>query len=192
MMSQDPSSTIAPLISTASVVALVLAARLNRGKKRILIPDYRRGVLFVDGTFVKVLEPGSYRVAASKQQVTIVDMRPQPILLERVFFQDALKNQGVISVAVDLLVQDPHLSATMTRDQVKDGVAILRDQLRTVLSQQIADLRPEAPAKLADAIAAAANNELRKIGMRITATEVTEFWSAPMPTSTFSAPATVQ
>jgi flagellar basal body-associated protein FliL len=192
MMSQDLSSTIAPLVTTVSIVVFFATARLNRGKKSILIPDYRRGVLFVDGIFVKVLEPGSHRVSGSKEQITIVDMRPQPILLERVFFQDAIKNQGVVSVAVDLLVQDPHLAATMARDQVKDGLAILRDQLRTVLSQQIADLRPEVPAKLAEAIAAAANDELRKVGMRVAGTEVTELWSAPLPTSAFNAPVTVQ
>jgi flagellar basal body-associated protein FliL len=192
MMAQDPASTIVPMITTASIVYFFVAARLNRGKKRIYITDYSRGVLFVNGAFVKVLEPGSYRISGSKQQVTIVDMRPQPILLERVFFQDALQNQGVISLTVDLLVQDPHLAATMTRDQVKDAVAILRDQLRTVLSQEIADLRPEAPAKLAEAFTKAVNNELRKMGMRVTGTEVTELWSAPLQTPAFTAPVTVQ
>jgi hypothetical protein len=148
MSSQDPSATIG-LITFTSVVIVIVMARVNRGKKRILIPDYRRGVLFVNGAFVKVLEPGSYRVSALKQQLTIVDMRPQPIVLERIFFQDALKNQGVVSLALNLLVQDPHLAATTTRDQIRDGLAILRDQLRTVLSQQIADLQPETAAKLA-------------------------------------------
>ena len=192
MQSQDPSAAITPLLTFTTVVVMLAMARFNRGKKRILIPDYRRGVLFENGSFVKVLEPGSYRVSGSKQQITIVDMRPQPFLLERIGFQDAVKNQGVVSLGVDLRVQDPHLAATATRDQIKDALAILRDQLRTVLSQQISDLRPEAPAKLAETIAAAANKELRKIGMRAAGTEVTEFWCAPTPTAAFSAPTTVQ
>src|ERR1700687_6024646 len=100
MSSQDPSATIG-LITFTSVVIVIVMARVNRGKKRILIPDYRRGVLFVNGAFVKVLEPGSYPVSALKQQLTIVDMRPQPIVLERIFFQDALKNQGVVSLALN-------------------------------------------------------------------------------------------
>jgi flagellar basal body-associated protein FliL len=192
MPSQDPTAAISPLLTFTTVVVVLALARLNRGKKRMVIPDYRRGVLFKDGSFVKVLEPGSYRVATQKQQLTIIDMRPQPYLLERIGFQDALKNQGVISLGVDFLVQDPHLAATATRDQIKDALAILRDQMRTVLSQQVSDLSPEGPAKLAETIAAAANKELRKIGMRAAGTEVTEFWCAPTPTTAFSAPTTVQ
>jgi hypothetical protein len=154
MPSQDPTAAISPLLTFTTVVVVLALARLNRGKKRMVIPDYRRGVLFKDGSFVKVLEPGSYRVAT--------------------------------------LVQDPHLAATATRDQIKDALAILRDQMRTVLSQQISDLSPGGPAKLAETIAAAANKELRKIGMRAAGTEVTEFWCAPTPTTAFSAPTTVQ
>jgi SPFH domain / Band 7 family len=188
----DVTPAITSSITAVSVVLVIILSRMNRGTKRILIPDYRRGVLFVNGAFVKVLEAGSYRVSAPKQQLTIIDMRPQPILMERVLFQDALKNQGVVSLAVEVLVRDPHLAATSTRDQVKDAIAIVRDQLRVVLSQQIIELRDDTRTKLAASVAAAANTELQRIGMRVDSAEITELYCAPSPAHSFRAPETVQ
>jgi hypothetical protein len=191
-MSADVAPAITSAVTAVSICLVVVLSRMNRGTKRILIPDYRRGVLFVDGAFVKVLEAGSYRLSAPKQQLTIIDMRPQPLLIERVFFQDALKNQGVISLAVNVLVADPHLAATSTRDQIKDTVAILRDQLRLILSQQIIELRDDTRAKLGATVADAANKELQRIGMRVADAEITELYCAAPAAPTFRAPETIQ
>src|SRR4029077_9395024 len=131
VMTQDFFVNSGSFISLVSVIALTILSQSRRGKKRILITDYRRGVRFVGGVFSGVLEPGSYLFDARKEQITIMDMRPQPILLERLTFQDALKQQGVVSLATEFVVRDPQLAATALRDQIKDCYLLARNAIRT-------------------------------------------------------------
>src|SRR5262249_48668336 len=113
----------------------------NKGmkRKRVMITDYKKGVRFVNGVFRDVVGPGSYVVKEPKQQIKIVDMRPQPVLMERHFFQDALNHTSVISVAMELRVVDPYLATTKLRDDVKDALPMLRNAMRQALASVAAD-----------------------------------------------------
>jgi hypothetical protein len=175
-MPQDQFVGIFSLMAVVSVLAGTFLRQRNVGKKRILITDYRRGVHFVKGSFKSVLGPGSYRYDPRNEQLTIVDMRPQPILIERLAFQDALRQEAVISVGTELLVRDPRLAATALRDQVKDSYVIVRDTLRTVVAKQMALSRENSPA-VAESITKAVNTELAKVGMAVSEIELTELWS---------------
>jgi hypothetical protein len=173
----DP-NTVAPLIYPIAIIVMVILARRAAQRKRLVITDFRRGVHFVGGVFTGILDAGSYTFDPRKEQITIVDMRPQPLLIERVSFQDALSRQGVISIATDLLVRDPQLSSTALRDQVKDAYILARDAARTAMSKQII---PDAGdvAALTQTLTAAIRAELAKVGMDISDMEVTELWSSP-------------
>jgi hypothetical protein len=177
-MTQDFFVSSGSFISLVSVITLTILSQSRRGKKHILITDYRRGVRFVGGVFSGVLEPGSYSFDARKEQITIMDMRPQPILMERLTFQDALKQQGVVSLATEFVVRDPQRAATALRDQVKDCYLLARNAIRTVMSQQIiANVSDLAAAN--EVITKAVRTELLEVGMDISNTEVTELWLNP-------------
>lgn len=163
----------------------------NRRKKRILLTDYRSGVHFVNGTFREVLGPGSYRYDERNEQITVMDLRPQPILIERLTFQDALRQEGIISVGADLLVRDPRLAATALRDQIKDAYVMVRDMVRTTMSKQIA-ASAEDPSTVADAITNAVNTELAKVGMGVSDMEITELVSQSPAPQTNPGSATIQ
>jgi SPFH domain/Band 7 family protein len=153
----------------------------NRRKKRILLTDYRRGVHFVNGTFQEVLGPGSYRYDERNEQIAVMDLRPQPILIERLTFQDALRHEGIISVGTELLVRDPRLAATALRDQIKDAYVMVRDTIRTAMSKQIA-ASPEETSSVTKAITEAVNAELAKVGIAVSEIEITELVSlSPQP-----------
>jgi hypothetical protein len=188
-MTQNDFVNISSAVSAVSVLTVFVLARRKRGKKRILITDYRRGVRFVGGVFVDVLGAGSHTYDPRKEQVTIVDMRPQPIVIERLVFQDALRHQGLISLGAELLVRDPHLAATALRDQVKDSYILARDTVRNAISQQIVSGRDSLGA-VSEAITKAVRAELGKVGMGISEIEITELWSssntAPQQTSSGS------
>jgi hypothetical protein len=177
-MTQDFFVNSASFISVVSVITLTILSQSRRGKKRILITDYRRGVRFVGGVFTSILEPGSYSFDARKEQITMMDMRPQPVLMERLTFQDALQHQGVVSLGTEFVVRDPQLAATALRDQIKDAYLLARNTIRTTMSQQIianaADL-----ASVNETLTKAIRAELLKVGMDISNTEVTELWLSP-------------
>lgn len=172
-MPQDFGSMSSSII-IAIWVFLISAFYERKWTKRLVITDFCRGVRFVGGAFSAVLEPGSYTYNSRKEQITVVDMRPQPILIERLAFEDGIKQSGVISVAAQLSVCDPQVAATVLRDQIKDALILTRDAISMALSQQfIAD--GENLIDMTGGLAVAADTGLNKVGMRISGLEITEF-----------------
>jgi flagellar basal body-associated protein FliL len=166
-----------PVVIVSAALVLLAQRILGSKKPRIFIPDYQRGVRFADGAFGRVLDPGSYQPGAKDEQTTIVDMRPLPVVVERVLYQDAIQTPSVISIAAEVLVEDPVTATTKLKNFANDSVAIIRDQLRNTVSKRIADSAPEVRSKLQDELASALNSELRKFGVGVRNVEVTELWS---------------
>lgn len=169
---------ILSLLIVATVAVCILVRRLRR-VKHIFIPDYKRGVRFVKGSFANVLGPGSYQPLTRKEQIEIVDMRPQPIILDRVSYRDAWQNESFLSVGAQVLVCDAHLATTMLKDQINDSIPIIRDTLRSVVSGGIADGSSEFRNKTAADIAEGVNAKLDRVGMKISDLEIIELWSRP-------------
>ena len=176
-LAQDTSAAITSGVMGAVVALLVTIGRLNRGKKRILITDYRRGVRFVGGVFAGILEPGIHRFDTRKEQITLVDMRPQPIVIERLAFQGAVGSPGVISIGTELFIRDPHLAATTLREEIKDAYVIVRDTVRAVAARQVIGGIGDNVSTVADGVTQATNEALGKFGMGVSPVEVTELWA---------------
>lgn len=155
----------------------ILILRLMPKSTRAFITDYQRGLRFVKGSFVDVKGPGSYRSRKSGNEITVVDMRPQPFLIERLFYQDGLQNPAVVSIGAELVVTDPYAAVTMVKDRFNDSVSIVRDALRIQLGRSVTDSNLEGRKNLAEKLTTEANAELSKIGMAIQNAEVTELWS---------------
>ncbi|MFZ0635503.1 MAG: SPFH domain-containing protein [Candidatus Acidiferrales bacterium] len=162
-----------------AALALYVLAMFLRKTQRIFIPEYQRGVRFVKGSFANVLGPGSYRPFTANEQIVVVDMRPQPIILEKISYRDALQNQSFLSIGAEMQVCDAHLAATTLKDQITDSLPAVRDTLRQVVSRGIADRSPEFRSKTAADIMQAVNAELTRFGMKISNVEILELWSHP-------------
>jgi hypothetical protein len=189
MMNQDQLSGLLFFVLVA-VSAYMFRVRV-RNRKRIVITDFRRGVHFVGGVFKAVLGPGSYTYNARREQITIVDMRAQPIVIERLPFQDVLRHEGVISIGTELLVREPHLAATALRDQVKDSFAIVRETIRRVMTTQVAANHENSEA-VGEAIKVAVNADLANVGIGVSEIEVTELWSPLSPPQSLRAAEIIQ
>lgn len=74
----------------------------------VLIYEYQRGVLFADGRFRRVLEPGTYRIYPfTRRRIVIVDLRQTT---ETIANQKLLTRDGLpvaLTVAVDYRIADP-------------------------------------------------------------------------------------
>jgi len=180
-MSADDIWAVAFLLG---IVVLLSLRIYGRRTVRVFITDYQRGVRFVDGTFRDLLGPGSYRSNCNREQVTVVDMRPQPVVLERIFYQDAFSAPSVISIAAELSVGDPYRATSQLKDPIRDSLDLIREQLRGIATQSIAGIEQETRHKSAHAIAAALNSDLNECGMRVANLEITELWSRSVPPQT--------
>jgi hypothetical protein len=148
-------------------------------KKRIVITEFKRGVRSSAGREGEVLLPGCYSYNPKKETILDVDMRPQPILVERLICQDALNRKVVISVATELSVLDPVEASTRLKDQINDTVPIVWDTLREVLSKRAADVAGDGLAAVAHDVTQSLNIKLYKLGMKASPVEITEKWVDP-------------
>lgn len=161
------------------VTGLVVVNYLFRLRKvpRTYLTDYMRGVRFVKGAFAQVLGPGGHQPLTRHEHIEVVDMRPAPFLLESISYRDALQSDSVISIGGELLVDDPYLAATSLKNRVSDSLPIVRQALRGAVSRKITDRTQEFRMRVAEAVTAAANEELHRVGMKVSSVEITEVFS---------------
>jgi hypothetical protein len=147
----------------------------------VYVSDYQRGVRFVQGSYANILGPGCYKLFSRNDQIVIVDMRSQPIMLDRIVYRDAWQNESFLSIGAELLVCEPRLSVSKLKNQVNDSLNIVRDSVRLVASRGIADRSSASRDKMAIEITQAVNAELSPVGMKISSLEIIELWSRPGP-----------
>ncbi|PYV77615.1 MAG: hypothetical protein DMG96_10590 [Acidobacteria bacterium] len=128
--------------------------------------DYQKGVRFSKGAFRDVLGAGCCVIDTVKEQIVIMDLRPRPVLLERLPYQDALQNPSLIRVAGELLIQDAYLAATKLKDPVNDTFPTVREALLAVVTQRITDVTVEGRHKVLDSIIQSVTSSWRRSGSK--------------------------
>jgi hypothetical protein len=83
----------------------------------------------------------------------------------------------VISIGAELRIADPCEAITKLKNLVNDSIAIIRDELRSIVSKRIADPTLDARGKMSADIAEQLNLHLGKFGVRVENVEITELWS---------------
>lgn len=164
-------------------VARLVARATRSRKKRVTIMDYRRGVRSAGGKMGEVLSPGCYSYDTRKETILVVDMRPQPVLIERLFCRDALNRKVVISAATELSVLDAVKASTRLRDQIRDTAPIISDTLREVVSRRAIDVAGDGHVAIAQDVTRSVNSKLCELGMKVSSVEITERWVDPDPAS---------
>jgi regulator of protease activity HflC (stomatin/prohibitin superfamily) len=172
-------AVIAAVSASVTICILALVGRWKKNRRRVTITDYQRGVHFIGGRVAKVLPPGNYRFKAAKETILPVDLRPQPIVIERLLYRDGLNRPAVISIATELLVWDPEVAVTRLKDPAGDAYNMVVGALREFVSHRAPGAGSAARAVAAQELTAALNAELGKIGMKVNPVEITEAWAAP-------------
>jgi hypothetical protein len=167
-------------ITTISLAVLSVWTRRNKAKKRVIVLEFQRGVKFENGAFCAVLEPGSYRIDSKKEQITIVDMRPLPILIEQCSFQDSHQQAAYLSIAAELVVVEPRAVTRESKNHVNDAVLALREVIRQVGSACDASGLHSRRVDLEHELLERSRKELARLGLTINQLAVTDTSSARM------------
>jgi len=168
-------------ITTISLAVLSIWTRRNKAKKRLIVLEFQRGVKFENGAFRAVLEPGSYRIDPKKEQITIVDMRPLPIVMEQCSFQDSHQLAAYLSVAAELVVVDPRAVTKESKNHVNDAVLAIREVIRQVGPGYDASGLNSRRAEIERELLERSREELARLGLTINQLTVTATSSAGMP-----------
>jgi uncharacterized membrane protein YqiK len=164
------------------VVVIVVVVRLNAKRGRQTILDYQRGIRFEGGKFQEILGPGCHRFHPTKEQITLVDLRNQPIIVERFFYPDSAGENACVSISAGIQIADVHRAIIECNDHVNEAVVLIRNVLRGRLSAKRAvearcnrrDCEQEIKTHMA--------GELERIGLALTSLEITEV-SSPVTNS---------
>ena len=128
-------SSLALLVGIVLLVFITAQAILRVFKlKRLAIFDYQRGVLYRDGVFVRVLEPGGHWTSARKQIVS-VDMRRQLMQLpgQEILTTDSISLK--VSAVIDYAITDPALSIHATGNLSVLLYSLAQQALRASVSE---------------------------------------------------------
>src|ERR1039457_4030913 len=131
------SSDISGMLSFLCFISAVVFALILRRTKLTHISDYQAGLRFRDSTSFRVLGPGSYRVFAQRNPITVADMRPHVFLLERLMFQDMMRANAVISVGGTVVICDPQLALTTMKNVADDSLVVVREGLVQTVTHSI-------------------------------------------------------
>lgn len=154
---------------------------LRAGKKHVLLTDFKRGLRSTNGKFCEVKPLGSHYYNPKKETLLVVDMRPQPVLIDRLFCRDALNRKAVVSIATELSVVDPVEAASRLRNDVRDTVPMISATLREVISKRAIDVEGLDHTTMAYELTQAVNSKLCQLGMKVSSLEIIEKWVDPNP-----------
>jgi regulator of protease activity HflC (stomatin/prohibitin superfamily) len=143
-------------------------------RRNFTVMEYERGLLYVDGRFVRLLEPGRYSFWRwENAQVTKVSLRQMSEVLTGQEILTSDKVEVRVSVIVQYIVSDPPLainSVESYRDSLHQEVQLaLRQAITARTIEQLLEARAEMGDELLTSISPAAlvyGVTVRRIGVR--------------------------
>jgi uncharacterized membrane protein YqiK len=156
------------------VVLLVIVARLTARSQRQIILDYQRGIRFQGGKPQAILGPGCHRFQPANEQIIVVDLRDQPVIVERFAYADSTGVNALVSISAAVRVADVHRASTQYRDHVNEAIVALREALRQHLSASRAAEARRERRRYEQELKTQAAIELEKLGLALASLEITE------------------
>jgi len=168
---------IGSLLVLTGVVAILIAGRFQR----VAVFDYQRGLLYRDGRFVKVVEPGAYRIFRPTSMIRIVDVRSGVLSVPG---QELVTSDGVtvkISLAVHRRVIDPAVAINENENYALSAYALIQVALRDVVGAMTIDDFMAGRGGIGDAVLHRTRDAVRRLGVELEAVDVKDVM-LPAPT----------
>lgn len=142
------------------------------GLKRVTLLEYMRGVKYVNGRYVGVLEPGAYHVFSKSTTITPVDIRMQFVTIPG---QEMLTADGVtvkVTLAASFEVSDPNVSVNKVMSAPAAIYLQLQMALREVVASEKIDAVLEGRAEISKRIMERASAQASELGLKLLSAEV--------------------
>lgn len=139
---------------------------------KVVIFEFQRGMLYRQGRFVRVLEPGRYWLRARDTLVRAIDIRPAFVTIPG---QEVLSADGItlkVSVAAQYEVADLDAAFNKTADATAALYLTLQMALREIVGQAKIDELLSNRAQFAERLVQIAAEPVAGLGLRLLAADI--------------------
>ena len=139
---------------------------------KVVIFEFQRGMLYREGRFIRVLEPGRYLLRARDTLVRPVDIRPAFVTIPG---QEVLSSDGVtlkVSIVAQYEVADLDVAFNKTQDAMSALYLTLQMALRDIVGGAKIDELLENRSRFAEGLVQAATEPIAALGLRLLAADI--------------------
>ncbi len=156
-------------IAAIALVMIAIAIKLALPKLlvKVTVLEYQRGLMYRDGKFVKVLEPGSYWTFPFNTQVTMIDIRQAYTIIPSQELLTADCMSVKMTLAVQYKVVDAYLAINMVDYYVSALYTVTQLALRDIVSSMKIDELMSARQKVADELYASVSGKVAEFGLEL-------------------------
>lgn len=163
---------ISSIVIASLVVAHLVRVLFQNLIVRQTIYEWQRALLYRDGKFVKILEPGSYWLWKFNTSVTKVDIR-QTILNLPGQELVTVDNMSVkVSLAVNYRIVDPYAAIQMTDQYSTALYTVAQLELRQLVSPMTIDELMIARPAIAEGLQKAIANRSAELGIEVVSADI--------------------
>jgi len=153
-----------------AITAVVIIARFI--VRPVTIVEYRRGLLYSKGRFVRVLGPGRHWLYGPTSSVQMVDVRPR---FRTIAGQEVLSSDGItlkVSLAAQYEITDPAKAINENADYEESFYLTLQMALRSIIGSATIDELLEKRDQFGPRVAEIAGGSIEEIGLRLVSVDI--------------------
>lgn len=160
------------IAGAATIAAVAAYACIKKALKKITIFDYQQGILYRDGSFVKVLPAGSYWTWTSRDSITVVDTRRAVLTLAGQEVITADKVGVKLSVLLSYQVTDAEKAVNKSQSWYQEIYAFAQLAVRDELSQLSVEQLMQARSDLGERLLAQVKPKSTEVGVDVLLVEI--------------------
>lgn len=158
---------VAILTITLIIIAFTIAATLPKLLVKSTVFEYQRGLMYRDGKFIKVLEPGSYWIFPFNTKVMYVDVRQMYTVIPSQELLTADSMAVKITLAVQYKIVDAYAAINMVDNYIGALYTVTQLALRDIVSSMKVDELMSARQKVADQLTANVSGKVAEFGLEV-------------------------
>jgi regulator of protease activity HflC (stomatin/prohibitin superfamily) len=162
---------IAVLVAILLVICWAVFVK-TVGVKRVTVFEYQRGVKYVKGHYVAVVDPGSYLLIGSRTTITVVDVRHQFITIPG---QEILTADGVtvkISLVASYEISGPNVAINKVSNAPSAMYLLLQMNLRELVATEKIESVLEGRNDLGKRMLDQASMRTGELGLKVLSVEI--------------------
>lgn len=134
---------------------------------KVTVLEFQRGLMYRDGKFVKVLEPGSYWTFPFNTRVTLIDIRQAYTIIPSQELLTADSMSVKMTLAVQYKVVDAYAAINMVDSYISALYTVTQLALRDIVSSMKIDELMSARQKVADELYTAVSGKAAEFGLEL-------------------------